>query len=426
MTCENCGATLPDRARFCTRCGAEVVSAMAAGTAMEATAAEGATVLLPSDEEPIPSPPPSIATAATQILDLSDAPGEPLSGAGAATVVESATGAQPPPASPFATRPGLGAAPAPPPPPPPPPVSPPPLPVVPPPGPPQVFCTSCGAPMAADAHFCNVCGAPTEPPFEPPAEPLPAGGSRGGWIRGAGIAVVAAVAAGVLGYCVAFGGGGDSDKQAASDTPTPTTAASKTATRTPSVSPSPTRTPVPGESPSPTSASGPTVTVIPTTPGSTPTTVATSTATSTAQPTATATATRTATATATSTATATPTRTSTPTATATRPPTATPTSPPTSFKFSAWLDEHEYYVGDTMELCYNMTPAGYPYSLELAKTYPHYSYIASWNDNGAGGGDCVYLTTTIDDIGSVQLVIRATINGRTMQVTLSAFIIGSL
>lgn len=79
-----------------------------------------------------------------------------------------------------------------------------------------------------------------------------------------------------------------------------------------------------------------------------------------------------------------------------------------------------------MWMCYDMTPPGYPYTVELIQTQPYSLYIASWNDDGGGGGDCVGIETTIDDIGSVQFVVRATINGRTLQVTLHADVIGYL
>jgi hypothetical protein len=242
------------------------------------------------------------------------------------------------------------------------------------------------------------------------------------------LGVIAAAAGAVASICIVFAGGGP-DKASPTRSPTATVAAGGAGTNTPaptsgaSSSPTALATQAQGAAatPTPSANGGPPVITTPTLPTATtpPGTAPPPTPTSTTAPTATATSTPA------PTATSTPTRTATPTSTPTRTPTAAPTTVIT-YTFTAGFDYHSYAVGDTGWLCYQMSPANIPYTVELIQTYPYSQYIASWTDNGGGGGDCVSITFTIDDIGGVQVIIRATINGKVLQVTLHVDVYGKL
>lgn len=80
-----------------------------------------------------------------------------------------------------------------------------------------------------------------------------------------------------------------------------------------------------------------------------------------------------------------------------------------------------YYSGDTATLCYNLSPANIPFRLRLTQTAPYQGTPLVWDDNGAGGGDCVTLQIGPNDIPAITAVLQAFVNNQLVgTVTLSA------
>ncbi|MFN8507665.1 MAG: zinc ribbon domain-containing protein [Dehalococcoidia bacterium] len=307
------------------------------------------------------------------------------------------------------------------------------------PGQAPTFCPACGHPHAAGVPFCESCGAALAT-----TSPGGVGGGGNGCLtsplaRLGGLFAVVAIAAGIGAYCLVFA---KDDTETPAANPSATAVATATAARTATARPSATAAAsvtavvsatAPTETPSATAAASPTTPPTSTPAGPTPTPIPGATATPTPLPTATPipptatpvppTATPVPPTATPVPPTATPTRTPVPpTATPTHvPPTATPVA--TNYTFHAWLDSSHYHIGDWITLCYTMSPANDPFTVSVTQTRPYSTWIGDWTDNGAGGGDCMYLgQVTTHDLGTVTFVIEATVirNGRTGSVTLSA------
>jgi len=484
MQCPSCGRELPERARFCSRCGTAIAGAVAAGAGGAAAAAQvadgnGATSgppasdfvsaptrmldlnAAPEVEPPAQGVPPAsgvepqgvpastglesqgastgggLGSAPTRSLDLTNGSGAQAmsGGAGGATVVAPEppplTPPQAPevaPAAPSArqafggSRPPVQAAPA---------ASP---------GQTPMFCPSCGHPHAAGVPFCESCGAALAT-----TSPGGAGGGNGclasPLARLGGLFAIVALAAGIGAYCLVFA---KDDSETPAGNPSPTAVATATVARTATARPEATAPAVtavasataPTETPAATVTASPTVPATATPAGPTPTPIPGATATPTQLPTATPvppTATPvppTATAVPPTATPVPPTATPVPPTRTPVPPTATPTHVPptatpiaTQYTFHAWLDSSHYHIGDWITLCYSMSPANDPFVVSVTQTRPYYTWIGDWTDNGVGGGDCIYLgQATTHDLGTVIFVVEATVirNGRTGSVTLSA------
>jgi hypothetical protein len=70
-------------------------------------------------------------------------------------------------------------------------------------------------------------------------------------------------------------------------------------------------------------------------------------------------------------------------------PTATPTPRPTQYSMTLTLDGSQYAPGDTMRICYRLSPENVPYHYVLTQSGAGGSrLVREGNDNGVGGGDC--------------------------------------
>jgi zinc-ribbon domain len=446
MTCEKCGATLAEGARFCTRCGTKAVfggvvasgggsalgSAGASSLSGSPTVIEGMSAAGSADPSTVLQGAGAIEGGSPMEGAGSMSPGEPSASMGDVTRIEAPTEVDY-----GATRlaqqsdPGAGVTRAFEPPP-----EPPSLPVTPQDAVTQVprtvpqtapgfetgpVCPWCSSPVTPGVRFCSACGSSVF--REGFASPGGGGGGDGSWFGRhwkalGGMGAGALIAAAISGSCVMFGfAGGDDNKQAdAGQTATATTSASPagtaTATATATQTGTPTATPEPGSTETPT-------------PPATATRAATATNTPTPRPgdTATPTPTRTPTPpptpthTNTPTATATPTRTPSPTATAT----ATATRTPITYRFSASLNKSTYFSGETAVLCYHMEPQNIPYHVRVTQTAPGSPHIvAEFDDNGVGGGDCINLTVHPNDHPGFTLQVQAFIGNVVPTVHVSA------
>ncbi len=90
-----------------------------------------------------------------------------------------------------------------------------------------------------------------------------------------------------------------------------------------------------------------------------------------------------------------------------------PTPTPVSYSFTASLDQSSYYWGETAQVCYTMSPPNIGFDLYFSQASPRSGLIAAWSDNGIGGGDCVSVKMESIDLGEINVMIQAVINGQT-------------
>ena len=74
-----------------------------------------------------------------------------------------------------------------------------------------------------------------------------------------------------------------------------------------------------------------------------------------------------------------------------------------------------YVVGEQIHLCYHMEPQNIGYTVRVTQTAPGSpAVVAQFNDNGGGGGDCIFLTVTENDYPGFTLVVQAFVANLTL------------
>lgn len=104
-------------------------------------------------------------------------------------------------------------------------------------------------------------------------------------------------------------------------------------------------------------------------------------------------------------------------------PTANPTGGTQTYNLTANLDKQSYNPGDTMVLCYHMSPENVPFHVVLLESVngDNPQQAGTWDDDGAGGGACASLTLDATaPAGTRDFTLRATINSQTVEAHASA------
>lgn len=97
------------------------------------------------------------------------------------------------------------------------------------------------------------------------------------------------------------------------------------------------------------------------------------------------------------------------------PPHITNPPPNTQYSLSVTLDKQTYHPGDSIKLCYTLTPQGTAFHVRLLEGINDATPILvdEWDDDGSGGGDCNTLSLASSAAaGPRKFIVEALINGQ--------------